>query len=60
MFITPETFKMLCLRSNTKKAEEIRKYYIQLEDLVNEYKDFIIKSQANKIEKLEYELVGIK
>lgn len=60
VFITPDTFKMLCLRSNTKKAEEVRKYYIQLEDLVNEYKDFIIKSQANKIEKLEYELVGDK
>lgn len=51
---------MLCLRSNTKKAEEVRKYYIQLEDLVNEYRDFIIKSQAEKIEKLEYELIGDK
>jgi phage anti-repressor protein len=60
IFITPDTFKMLCMRSNTKKAEEVRKYYIQLEDLVNEYKEFIIKSQAEKIEKLEYELVGDK
>lgn len=53
IFITPETFKMLCLRSNTKKAEEVRKYYTQLEDLVSEYKDFIIKSQADKIDKLD-------
>lgn len=60
IFITPETFKMLCLRSNTKKAEEVRKYYTQLEDLVSEYKDFIIKSQADKIDKLEYELIGDK
>lgn len=43
---------MLCMRSNTKKAEEVRKYYIQLEELVNEYKEFIIKSQAEKIEKI--------
>ena len=42
IFITSETFKMLCLRSNTKKAEELRKYYIQLEELVNEYKDLKI------------------
>lgn len=60
VFITSETFKMLCLRSNTKKAEEVRKYYIQLEDLVNEYRDFIIKLQAEKIKKLEYELIGDK
>lgn len=28
--------------------------------MVNEYRDFIIKSQAEKIQKLEYELVGNK
>ena len=60
VFITPDTFKMLCMRSNTKKAEEVRKYYVQLEDLVNEYREFIIKSQSDKIERLEYELVGDK
>jgi MSV199 domain len=31
-----ETFKKLCLKANTKKADEIHNYYIKLERVVNE------------------------
>jgi phage anti-repressor protein len=60
IYITVECFKMLCMRSNTQKAEQVRKYYVQLEDLVNEYKEYIISTQNQKIASLEYELVGEK
>jgi hypothetical protein len=51
---------MLCMRSNTKKADEVRKYYIQIEELIDEYKQFIIEAQSNEINKLEYELIKEK
>lgn len=60
VYLTVDCFKMLCMRSNTKKAEEVRKYYIQIEELIDEYKQFIIDAQAREIEKLEYELVKEK
>jgi phage anti-repressor protein len=60
VYLTVDCFKMLCMRSHSAKAEEVRKYYIQIEDLIDEYKEFIIESQTKEIEKLEYELVKEK
>ena len=56
IYITTDCFKLLCMRSRTAKSEEIRKYYLELEKLVDEYKDYIIKTQEEKISNLEYEL----
>ena len=56
IYITTNCFKSLCMRSETPKAEEVRKYYLELEKLVDEYKDYIIKTQEEKITNLEYEL----
>ena len=36
IMMTIHTFKKLCLKSNTKKAEEIHEYYIKLEELTQE------------------------
>jgi phage anti-repressor protein len=41
IYLTVDCFKMLCMRSNTPKANEVRKYYIQIEELIDEYKQFI-------------------
>ena len=41
ILLTSDCFKLLCLRSKTKKAELVRKYYIELEKLIDEYKDII-------------------
>ena len=30
------------MRSKTAKSEEVRKYYLELDKLVDEYKDYII------------------
>ena len=56
ILLTPDCFKMLCLRSKTKKAEKVRKYYIDLEKMIDEYKDIIITNLDNKIKILENDL----
>ena len=40
--LTPDCFKRLCLLSRTKKAEEVRTYFLELEKLIGNYKDYII------------------
>ena len=56
VLITPDCFKMLCLRSKTKKAETVRKYYIELEKLIDEYKDKLIEKLDTKINILKNDL----
>lgn len=60
ILLTEDCFKMLCMRSKTAKADEIRYYYVTLEKLVEIFKDDIIQNQQNKIEKLENNLRKIK
>ena len=56
VLLTIDCFKLLCMHSKTAKSEEVRKYYLELEKLVDEYKDYIINTQEEKIRNLEYEL----
>lgn len=56
ILLTGETFKMLCMRSKTKKADKVRYYYIELEKLIDEYKNVIINSQQQKIKILEQDI----
>lgn len=53
IMITPDCFKRLCMRSNSKRAEEVRTYFIQLESLLVKYKSFIIEGMRK--EQKEYE-----
>ncbi len=39
--------------SKTKKAEEVRTYFIEVEKLMNKYKNYIIESLNKKINILE-------
>ena len=59
VLLTPDTFKMMCMKSKTKDAQKIRYYYVTLEKLVEIYKDDIIKNQNSKIEILERNLKKI-
>jgi predicted GIY-YIG superfamily endonuclease len=43
ILLTPDCFKRLCLLSKTKKAEEVRTYFIELEKHIDKYKDVIIE-----------------
>jgi len=51
--LTPDCFKRLCLLSKTKKAEEVRTYYLELEKLIWNYKDYIIDGLKKTIQVLE-------
>ncbi len=60
ILLTPDTFKMLTMKSKTHIAQQVRYYYVTLEKLVEIYKDEIIKNQDNKIKALERNLKKIK
>jgi hypothetical protein len=56
VLLSPDTFKMLCMRSKTRLADEIRYYYITLEKLIYTFKDEIIENQNKRIKQLETNL----
>ena len=60
VLLTPDCFKMLCMRSRTAKAEKVRQYYIDLEKLIDSYKDTIINNQIRKIKLLENDMKNEK
>ena len=43
IMLTPDCMKRLCMVSRTKKAEDVRSYFIELEKHINQYKDVIIE-----------------
>ena len=53
ILLTPDCFKRLCLLSKTKKAEEVRTYYLELEKMLNNYKNYIINGLKKTVEILE-------
>lgn len=53
ILLTPNCFKRLCMSSKTKKAEEVRTYFLELEKHINKYKNYIIEGLNKKIETLE-------
>jgi superfamily II DNA or RNA helicase len=53
ILLTPDCFKRICLLSKTKKGEEVRTYFIELEKLINKYKNYIITGLNSTIQILE-------
>ena len=53
IMITADCCKRLCMLSKTKKAEEVRTYFIEVEKLMNKYKDYIIDALNKKVGVLE-------
>ena len=51
--ITPTCFKKFCQLTKSKKGNEVREYFIQVESLLDKYKDYIINGMKDKITKLE-------
>jgi phage anti-repressor protein len=47
-----DCFRRLCMLSKTKKAEEVRSYFIDIEKHINKYKDHIIEALNNKVDVL--------
>ena len=53
ILLTPDCMKRLCMSSRTKKAEEVRTYFIELEKHLDKYKNYIIDGLSVKIGNLE-------
>ena len=53
IMITSDCCKRLCMLSKTKKAEGVRTYFIEVEKLLNKYKNYVIESLNKKIGILE-------
>ena len=53
IMITADCCKRLCMLSKTKKAEEVRTYFIEVEKLMNKYKNYIIEALNKKVGVLE-------
>ena len=53
ILLTPKCFKLMAMQSKTKKAVQVREYYYELEQVIDQYKEYIIKGLQDKITKLE-------
>jgi hypothetical protein len=53
ILLTPKCFKLMAMQSKTKKAIQVREYYYELEQVIDQYKKYIIKGLEDKIKKLE-------
>lgn len=53
VLLTPNCFKRLGMLSKTKKGEHIRDYFIELEQLIDKYKNNMYKKVTRRIKKLE-------
>lgn len=53
IMLTPDCFKRLCMLSKSPKAEEVRSYYLQLEQMIDKHKDIIIAEYDKRIKILE-------
>ena len=53
ILLTPKCFKIMSMQSRTKKAVQVREFYYELENVIDQYKEYIIKGLEEKIAKLE-------
>lgn len=51
--LTPDCFKRLCMRSRSKRAEEVRTYFIQLESLLVRYKSVLLQGISAEMKQLQ-------
>jgi phage anti-repressor protein len=56
ILLTGDCFKRLCMLSRTKKAEDVRSYFIDLEKHIDKYKNHIMEGLVRKVEMYEKEL----
>lgn len=54
VLLTPDCFKRLCMRSRSKRAEEVRTYFIQLESLLVRYRTVLLKGMDAEIKQMEW------
>ena len=53
IMLTIDCFKMLCQTTKSKKGKEVRRYFIDVEKLLNKYKSYIIEGLEDKVKLLQ-------
>jgi len=53
ILLTPKCFKLMAMQSRNKKAVQVREFYYELEQVIDQYKEYIIKGLQDKIKTLE-------
>jgi len=53
ILLTPFCFKKVCQLTKSKKGNEVREYFIKVEETFIKYRDYTIKGLQEKIKKLE-------
>jgi hypothetical protein len=53
ILLTSKCFKLMAMQSKTKKAIQVREYYYELEQVIDQYKEYIIQGLQEKIKNLE-------
>lgn len=56
VLLTVDTFKRLCMRSHSKKAEDVRTYFIELDNFVTMYTERILRGLLTKLNKSRKQL----
>ncbi len=49
ILLNPSTFKKICMISKSKKAEEVREYFMKIEENLFKYKEYIINKLKRNI-----------
>lgn len=53
ILVTPRCFKKICMMTRSKNGEKVRNYYLELELIVNKYKNYIIQFMSKRTQTLE-------
>jgi hypothetical protein len=53
ILLTPKCFKLMAMQGKTSKAIQVREYYYELEQVIDQYKEYIIQGLQEKIKTLE-------
>jgi len=56
ILLKSSTFKKLCMILNSKKAKEVREYFLNVEETLNKYKDYIINSLKTQVKSMDLSL----
>ena len=49
ILLNPSTFKKICMISKSKKAEEVREYFMKIEENLFKYKEYIINKLKQRL-----------
>jgi phage anti-repressor protein len=59
ILLTPDCFKLLCMQSKSKNAQQVRLYFLEVEKTLTMYKDEIYETMMKRVQEVESNLKPI-